>query len=87
MRTTLNIDEEALLVIKKYAEDRAVSLGQAASDLVQRGAEHVPEFKTKNGWVIFDLPPGAPVLTTESVNAAEQADNEDEYRRAFSPGR
>jgi hypothetical protein len=34
MRTTLNIEDEALLVIKKYAEERAIPLGRAASDLV-----------------------------------------------------
>ena len=32
-RTTLNIDDEALLVIRKYAEEREIWLGRAASDL------------------------------------------------------
>jgi hypothetical protein len=52
----LNIDEDALLVIKRYAEERELSLGRAASDLIHRGAESIPQFNSKNGWVIFDVP-------------------------------
>jgi len=87
MRTTLNIDDEALSAIKKYAGDRQISLGQAASDLVNRGAQSLPEFKTKNGWVVFDLPPGAPPLTSEMLDDWEKTDYEEEHRRAFSPRR
>ncbi len=87
MRTTLNIEDDALLVIKKYAEDRSISLGQAASDLVHRGAESLPEFKMKNGWVVFEIPPGVPPITNETLAEAEKADYEEEYRRAFSPRR
>ena len=85
MRTTLNIDDDALLVIKKYADEREISLGQAASDLVHRGAESLPRFKTKNGWVVFDLPPGTPPLTNEMLDQWEEEDNAEEHRRAFSP--
>ena len=87
MRTTLNIEDDALLVIKKYAEDRDISMGQAASDLVHRGAENVPQFKKKNGWVIFDSPPGTPPLTNETLDKWEEEDYEEEHRRAFSPRR
>jgi len=87
MRTTLNIEEDALTVIKKYAEERDISLGQATSDLVQRGAENLPKFKMKNGWVIFDFPPGTPPLTNEMIEKWEEEDNEDEYQRAISPRR
>ena len=87
MRTTLNIEPDALVAIRKYAEERAISMGQAASDLVHRGAETVPQFKMKNGWVLFDLPPGAPPLTSEVVHQREKAEYEEEFRRAVSPGR
>jgi hypothetical protein len=87
MRTTLNIEDDALLVIKKYAEKREISLGQAASDLVHRGAESLPQFKTKNGWVVFELPPGTPPLTNETLDEWEKADHGEEHRRAFSPRR
>jgi hypothetical protein len=87
MRTTLNIEDDALQLVKKYAEERSISLGQAVSDLVHRGAESLPKFKTRNGWVIFNVPPGTPPLTNEMLEEWENADNEEEYRRAFSPRR
>ena len=87
MRTTLNIEDEALAAIRKYAEEREISLGQAASDLVHRGVESLPQFKTKNGWVVFDLPSGTPSLTNEMLEEWEKAEREEEHRRAFSPRR
>ena len=87
MRTTLNIEDDALLVIKKYAEERDISLGQAASDLVQRGAESLPQFKMKNGWVVFDIPPGTPPLSNERLDEWKNEEYEEEYRRAISPRR
>ena len=87
MRTTLNIEDEALAKLKKYAEERRLSLGEAASDLIRRGAEAAPKFKKKNGWVIFDLPPGAPPLTNERLDQWEKEDYEEEYKRAFPPRR
>jgi hypothetical protein len=87
MRTTLNIEDDALLVIKKYADEREISLGQAASDLVHRGAESLPRFKTKNGWVVFELAPGTPPLTNKMLDDWEKAEGDEEYRRALSPRR
>ena len=87
MRTTLNIEEEALLVIKQYAEEREISLGQATSDLVHRGAENLPQFKMKNGWVIFDIPPGQRPLTSEHLEESERQDHDEEYQLAISPRR
>ena len=87
MRTTINIEDSALLAIKQYAEEREISLGQAASDLVHRGAESLPQFKTKNGWVVFDFPADAAPLTNEILGQRENAEHEEEYRRALSPRR
>ena len=87
MRTTLNIDDDTLSVIKKYARERKISLGQSASDLVHRGAENLPQFRTKNGWTLFELPPGAQPITSETLEEWEKAEHEEEHRRAFSPRR
>jgi len=87
MRTTINIEDSALLAIRKYAEDRNISLGQATSDLVHRGAESLPQFKMKNGWAIFDVPAGSGPITNEMLDEWENAEYEEEYRRALSPGR
>jgi len=83
----LNIEDEALQVIRKYAEERAVSLGRAASDLVHRGAESLPKFKMKNGWALLELPPGSPPLTNELLDEWENEEYEEEFRRAFPPRR
>ena len=83
----MNIEEDALQLVRKYAKERSISLGQAVSDLVHRGAENLPKFRTRNGWVIFDVPPGTPPLTNEMLEEWENGDNEEEYRRAFSPRR
>lgn len=85
MRTTLNIEDDAMAVIRKYAEERGISLGQAASDLVHRGAESAPRFKTKDGWVVFELPPETPPLTGELLDEWDEEDHQEEQRRAFSP--
>jgi hypothetical protein len=87
MRTTLNIEDEALSAIRKYANERGSSPGQAASDLVHRGARSLPQFKTKNGWVVFELPPGTPQITGEKLGEWEKAEHTEEHRRAFSPRR
>jgi|GEM_PF-184739 hypothetical protein len=87
MRTTLNLEDQAYEAIKEYAEKRHISLGQAASDLVYKGSESLPKFKTKNGWVVFDLPPGSPPLTSERVKELQRLDEEEQVRRALSPGR
>jgi hypothetical protein len=87
VRTTVDIKPEAMAVIRKYAEDRSVSLGKAVSDLVQLGAENLPEFKTKNGWVSFDVSPDLPPVTDETLKQWEKEDSEEEYRRAISPRR
>lgn len=70
----MNIDDDALLAIRKYAGDRKISLGQAASDSVHRGAESLPQFKMKNGWVVFELPAGTPSLTNKTLDAWEEAE-------------
>lgn len=87
MRTTLNIEEDALALIKRYAEERGVSLGQATSDLVHRGAESLPRFQTKNGWVLLELPEGRGPFDEGTVKKLEEADEEEEYRGALSPRR
>lgn len=40
MRTTLNLEDDALLVAKRFAERQKLSLGEAVSQLVRRGAQH-----------------------------------------------
>ena len=89
MRTTLNIEDEAISVLRKYAEDRDISLGQAASDLIHLGVQSLPvfKFKRRNGFALLELPPGSPPVTSEMVAAIINEGYEEEYRRAMSPRR
>jgi hypothetical protein len=87
MRTTLNIEDEALALIKDYAEKRDISLGQATSDLVYRGADSIPKFKMKNGWAQLESAPGNPPVTNELLAKWEEEDYDEEYNRAISPRR
>jgi hypothetical protein len=69
-------------VIKRYAEDRGLSLGRAASDLIHRGAASIPQLTSKNGWVIFDVP-----VSDDMVQVCEEAEYDEEFRNALSPRR
>ncbi len=71
VRTTLNLDDDTLLLAKVYAESRALSLGRAVSDLVQRGLAAERPYHIVNGLCVFDLPPDTPVVTTEHVRNLE----------------
>jgi hypothetical protein len=65
-------------------EDRAAGIPQRPA---HPGEESLPQFKTKNGWVLFELPPGTPQITGETLDEWEKAEHEEEPRRAFSPRR
>jgi hypothetical protein len=50
MRTTLNIDEDALLAARHLAQRERLSLGEAASRLIRQGAMSVdPAFNHAEG--------------------------------------
>jgi hypothetical protein len=67
MRTTINIEDDALVVAQTYARARALKLGQAVSELIRRGGvDKMPVRKRGAAWV-FDLPPDAPKVTAEQV--------------------
>ncbi len=57
MRTTLNIEEDVLQEVKRYANARALSLGRAVSDLVRRGLSTPVQTRVVNGVHVVVLPP------------------------------
>lgn len=87
MRTTLNIEDEALTALKEYAAARDLSLGQAASDLICKAVDSLPVLKKRNGIPLLEAPPGAPPITLEAIEAAENEEYAEEYRRAMAPRR
>ena len=71
MRTTLNLDDDALEMVRKYSQARAVALGKAASELVRKGFASPTPTRIVNGLVVFDIPPDSPRITTDRVKQLE----------------
>jgi hypothetical protein len=67
MRTTLNLDDDALRILREYSEARSLALGKAASELVRKGANAPVPTRLVNGFVVFDIPPGGPKISSERV--------------------
>ena len=69
VRTTLDIDEDVLAVVKDLAANRGSTAGKVLSELARKGLESPSEPAFRNG--IRLLPPrgpGAPRPTLEMVN-------------------
>ena len=71
MRTTLNLDDDVLEILRKYSEMRSVAMGKAASELVRKGFTSPTPTRIVNGIVVFDVPPDSPRITTERVKELE----------------
>jgi hypothetical protein len=67
MRTTLNLEDDAVEMIRQYSEARSIALGKAASELVRKGFATPTPTRIVNGLVVFDLPPDSPLVTSEQV--------------------
>ena len=66
MRTTLDIDDSLLAIARVRAREKGISIGAAVSEIMRRGLE-VPRTRSKRGFPVFQLPPGAPIITDEIV--------------------
>ena len=71
MRTTLNLDDEVLEMVSRYAKSRSMSLGQAVSGLVRIGLETKRPTRVVNGIRVFDLPKDSPRVTSRGVHELE----------------
>jgi len=67
MRTTINLDDDVLELLKDYAENRSVALGKAASELVRRGLEAPVQTRVINGFHAVVLPANSPTVTSNKV--------------------
>jgi hypothetical protein len=68
MRTTLDIDEDILLVIKEMAKQQGVSMGKALSNLIRQALTRQAATTTRNGVPLFPRRPDAGVVTLELIN-------------------
>jgi len=71
MRTTLNLDDDALDLLRQYSQARSLPLGKAASELVRRGAKAPVPTRMVNGFVVFEIPPGGSKISSERVKELE----------------
>jgi len=71
MRTTVNLDDDVLQMVKKYAESRSLGMGKAVSELVRRGISAPRPTRSVNGLKVFDLPADSPPVTTRAVRRLE----------------
>jgi hypothetical protein len=71
MRTTLAIDDDVLEQVKEYAEERNLSIGRAASDLIRRGISRPMTLQYVDGLYLPVLPADSPVVTTKRVRELE----------------
>jgi hypothetical protein len=67
MRTTLNLDDDALKILREYSETRSLALGKAASELVRKGANAPVPMELVNGFWRVVLPKGGKKITSEQV--------------------
>ena len=71
MRTTIQLDDDVYELVRRLANNRKVSLGQAVSDLVRKGLSTQGRIRSEQGLVVFDLPEDSPLVTMEDVKRLE----------------
>lgn len=87
VRTTLNIDDEALAEVRKYADECSISLSEAATRLIFRGVVSQPKFQLEKGWALLTASPGVLPITTEKVRQLEEEAMDEELDHALSARR
>jgi hypothetical protein len=68
MRTTLDIDEDVLLVTKEIAQREGISMGKVLSKLARRALTEQTDMKLRNGVPLFPKQLAGKVVTLELVN-------------------
>ena len=72
MRTTVNIDADVYRAAVSLAAERKSTIGRVLSDLARRGLAPSVRAREKDGFPVFEVPAGAPPITSEMVREAEE---------------
>jgi uncharacterized protein YbbK (DUF523 family) len=67
-RTTLQLEDDAMKVAKAHAERHRLTLGQAVSDLVKKGAERALATEERSGLRVLRFNRRSPKVTTARVD-------------------
>jgi hypothetical protein len=70
MRTTVDLDEDALAAAKALAAAERRSLGKVISDLIRRGLAPRPVVEDDELFPVVRVGPAAGTITAEKVRAA-----------------
>ena len=67
MRVTINLDDDALKYVDQFAQERPMSRGRAASELIRRGFNRPAPTHIVNGLRVFSGSDGKSRVTGEQV--------------------
>jgi hypothetical protein len=69
MKMTIEMDDDLVPALKKFAASRKITIGKAVAELVRKGLGVRSPMRTVviNGFHVVDLPPDSPVVTQEHV--------------------
>ena len=70
MRTTINLDDDLLRVVKSLARERGVSMGDVVSDLIREALRPDTGVTYDAGFPVFMVREDAPPITPEMVDDA-----------------
>lgn len=74
MRTTLNLDDDLILVGKRLADQRNTTMGRIVSDLLRLALTPGNEPKVKNGVPLFKAKAGRVKPSLDLVNRLRDAE-------------
>jgi hypothetical protein len=69
MRTTLTLADDALALARRLARQKRVTLGEAVTELVRRGAQLPVPTTERHGLTVVRLPAGSARVTVAAVDA------------------
>jgi hypothetical protein len=69
MRTTFSIDNDVLMAAKALARQQKKSVGAVLSALARQGLRRPAASAERNGIILLDRGPEAPIVTLDIVNA------------------
>ena len=77
MRTTVNLDEDILRVADQLAKSRAISRGEAISELARRGVQQAQKplpIKVRNGFAVLNLQAAEKFSSDDVISALSNED-------------
>jgi len=74
LRMTPSLDDDAFLLLKRYAASHSLTPGKAVSELVRRALATRPT-RSINGLQVFDLAPQSPKVSSKRMRKLESDQN------------